>query len=187
MDAPSSQAKIHWPGAGAVGSTSSRTSVNALPPLLQTPGGLALLELQGAFNLPATATAMAADDDDGDVEKDDEPASHITPIGRLQFPDYDPAAPESTAWMRRVQLYVGPHQRLTGEVKKLPRPLAVLRRQKESPDGDNGDNNQLEVVELIHYKLLFSQRPEPMTGTAAAEAAADTEAATTTATPSLEN
>ncbi|KAL1897895.1 hypothetical protein Sste5346_003747 [Sporothrix stenoceras] len=142
--------------------TTTATTPNALPTLLQTPAGLALLELQGTINLPE------APRHDGDEEGGDEPSEnlqHRVPIGRLDFPDYDPAAgADSTAWMRRVHLYVGPHQRLTGEVKKLPRPLAVVRR-RQSED-KNTSETDLEVVEVIHYKLLFSQRPEPMTESA---------------------
>ncbi|CAK7565670.1 MAG: hypothetical protein SEPTF4163_003593 [Sporothrix epigloea] len=130
------------------------TASNPLPTLLHTPAGLALLELQGTINLPDLP--LDDDDDGNDVTSGTKTAVTI-PIGRLDFPNYDPdSGTESTAWMRRVHLYVGQHQRLTGEVKKLPRPLAVVRR-KDTKETD------LEVVELIHYKLLFSQRPEPVT------------------------
>ncbi|CAK7268294.1 hypothetical protein SEPCBS119000_002987 [Sporothrix epigloea] len=130
------------------------TVSNSLPTLLHTPAGLAILELQGTINLPNAPFTADEDEDDLAAAKE---TSLTTPIGRLDFPDYDPASgTESTAWMRRVHLYIGQHQRLTGEVKKLPRPLAVVRRKKA-----NGPD--LEVVEVIHYKLLFSQRPEPMT------------------------
>ncbi|CAK7273038.1 hypothetical protein SEPCBS57363_005451 [Sporothrix epigloea] len=130
------------------------TVSNSLPTLLHTPAGLALLELQGTINLPDPP--LDADDDDNDLTSGKKTAVTI-PIGRLDFPNYDPdSGTESTAWMRRVHLYIGQHQRLTGEVKKLPRPLAVVRRKDTNETG-------LEIVELIHYKLLFSQRPEPMT------------------------
>lgn len=156
------------PAAATTLLTTAAPPPNPLPTLLQTPAGLALLELQGTINLPGA---------DGDEEEDsDTPRAQTVPIGRLDFPEYDPATAaasddNSTAWMRRVQLYVGPHQRLTGEVKKLPRPLAVVRRKKQQQsasggDGDDNDNTDLEVVEVIHYKLLFSQRPEPMTTSA---------------------
>ncbi|PHH90611.1 hypothetical protein CDD83_3170 [Cordyceps sp. RAO-2017] len=121
---------------------------NPLPQLLQTPSGLALLELQGTINFP-----------------DSEPAEDVE-IGKLDFPDYVPEAVGS-AWMKRVHLYVGEHQRLTGEVKKLPRAVAVVRRREnqwhESSGGpvqEQGDN--LEVVEIVKYKLVFSNRPEPV-------------------------
>ncbi|EPE09266.1 sister chromatid cohesion protein [Ophiostoma piceae UAMH 11346] len=133
---------------------SSATSSTALPSLVQTPAGLALLELQGSFNLP-----QPEHDDDGNAIAD--PGQAPVHIGRIEFPDYDAAAKADpradAAWMRRVQFYVGPNQRLTGEVKKLPRPLAVVRRKPDASEAD------LEVVEIIHYKLLFSNRPEPMT------------------------
>jgi chromosome transmission fidelity protein 8 len=130
--------------------------LNPLPTLLQTPSGLALLELQGTINLP-----------DGDVAT---PVSAV-PVGRLDFPDYHPDSldPSSTAWMKRVYLFVGQHQRLTGEVKKLPKPIAVVRRRgsAEADDDEAELAEQLEVVEIVKYKLVFSQRPEPV-GTASA-------------------
>ncbi|PFH60822.1 hypothetical protein XA68_10283 [Ophiocordyceps unilateralis] len=110
-----------------------------LPQLLQTPSGLALLELQGTVNLPSEATSVE--------------------MGKLEFPD----GADAESWMKPVHLYVGQHQRLTGEVKKLPKALAVVRRR------DDGAGQQqaadLEVVDIVKYKLVFSNRPEPV-GTA---------------------
>ncbi|CAK7216817.1 hypothetical protein SBRCBS47491_002956 [Sporothrix bragantina] len=149
MDDETSTVTIHPRQEGA-----ASTAPNPWPTLLQTPAGLALLELQGTINLPEAP--LGNDDDDDNITDAAKPELTV-PIGRLNFPDYDPiAGAESTGWMRRVHLYVGQHQRLTGEVKKLPRPLAVVRRK-----GTN--ETDLEVVEVIYYKLLFSQRPEPMT------------------------
>ncbi|OTA03572.1 hypothetical protein A9Z42_0040370 [Trichoderma parareesei] len=132
---------------------------NSLPTLLQTPSGLAILELQGSINLPQDAH--------GEPLKDVE-------LGRLEFPDYAPDA-IGTAWMKRVHMYIGQHQRLTGEVKKLPKALAVVRRRQnrvlQGSGGtyvEEGDNN-LEVVEIVKYKLMFGSRPEPV-GTAHAPA-----------------
>ncbi|OIW27926.1 hypothetical protein CONLIGDRAFT_454568 [Coniochaeta ligniaria NRRL 30616] len=120
---------------------------NPLPQLLHTPAGLAILELQGTINVP---------------DPDSETPS--IPIGRIDFPDYRPDAldPTSTAWMRQVYLYVGQHQRLTGEVKKLPQPLAVIRRRGEGGEDDVAE--ELEVVDIVKYKLVFSNRPEPVAG-----------------------
>lgn len=139
---------------------------NPLPQLLQTPSGLALLELQGTINLPA------ADGDGEGSQQQQQEQPHI-PIGRLDFPDYRPDSvtfdASSTAWMRRVYMYVGQHQRLTGEVKKLPRAVGVVRRrQQQGAGGSGGDGDraeELEVVEIVKYKIVFSSRPEPV-GTA---------------------
>lgn len=69
--------------------------------------------------------------------------------------------------MKKVYLYVGKHQRLTGEVKKLVKPLAVVRK----IDGSGEDGNErsgskkgeeLEIVDVVKFKVLFSGRPEPM-------------------------
>jgi chromosome transmission fidelity protein 8 len=85
------------------------------------------------------------------------------------FPDYDPQDAGNSAWMKRVYMYVGKHQRLTGEVKKLPKALAVIRKRKSESgdmmelDGDDEDRvDELEVVEIVKYKILFSTRPEPV-------------------------
>ena len=125
---------------------------NPLPQLIQTPSGLALLELQGTINLPRG--------------RDGEPLSDVH-IGRIVFPDYDPAAQGGTAWMKRVHIFVGQHQRLHGEVKKLPRAIAVVRRRENRMEYGSGgahmeEGENLEVVEIIKYKLMFGNRPEPV-------------------------
>ncbi|KAE8147417.1 chromosome transmission fidelity protein 8 [Aspergillus avenaceus] len=74
------------------------------------------------------------------------------------FPDYSPQTPDDTKWMKRVYLYVGRYQRMTGEVKKLPQPLALVQRRPNADDSVE----ELEVVEVIKYKLFFKTRPEPV-------------------------
>ncbi|EHK16762.1 uncharacterized protein TRIVIDRAFT_40894 [Trichoderma virens Gv29-8] len=148
----SSASKLYPP------SKQASTTTNPLPTLLQTPSGLAILELQGSINLPQDAQ--------GDALKDVE-------VGRLEFPEYSPDAIGS-AWMKRVHMYIGQHQRLTGEVKKLPKALAVVRKRENrmlqsssGPYMEEGDN--LEVLDIVKYKLIFASRPEPV-GTAHAPA-----------------
>ncbi|KAG6042225.1 hypothetical protein E4U41_002568 [Claviceps citrina] len=147
-----SSAKLHPPR-----KPSTPTS-SPLPPLIQTPSGLALLELQGEINLPPTSSSG-------------QPAKDAIEIGQIDFPDYVPDA-EGSAWMKRVHMHVGQHQRLTGEVKKLANAIAVIRRRENrmlenssGPYMEEGEN--LEVVEIVRYKILFSNRPEPV-GTAIA-------------------
>jgi chromosome transmission fidelity protein 8 len=149
-------------------------ATNPLPTLLQTPSGLALLEIQGDINLPSH------DDEDAitSTENNGISTAQETPIGRLIFPDYDAAHPASMAWMKRVYMYVGKHQRLTGEVKKLPKAIAVIRKrpgtgqdgeEMEIVEGDGSESKEeLEIVEIIKFKIIFSARPEPV-GTWAAE------------------
>ena len=81
--------------------------------------------------------------------------------------------------MKRVYLYIGQHQRLQGEVKKLAKPLAVIRRRSRPDDASRGievdsdrekvlerkeeeDKDELEIVEIVKWKLVFSNRPEPV-------------------------
>ncbi|KAI1817594.1 hypothetical protein GGS20DRAFT_505842 [Poronia punctata] len=130
-------------------------SENPLPQLMQTPSGLALLELQGTINLPEIDASGS------------ETSGHGLEIGRITFPDYDPDS-EGTAWLKSVHMYVGQHQRLTGELKKLPKPLAIIRRKPGTgsdtvmADSAETTTEDLEVVEIVKYKLMFSNRPEPV-------------------------
>ena len=125
---------------------------NPLPTLLQTPSGLALLEIQGTIHVPPVIH-----DENGDVDMDDAGRGPIsTPVGNLVFPQYDAAAAQDdTRWMKKVYLYVGNNQRLTGQVQKLPKAIAVLKR-------DRPGEERLRIMEIVKYKIIFSSRPEPV-------------------------
>ncbi|KAI5292824.1 hypothetical protein KEM52_006043 [Ascosphaera acerosa] len=163
-------------GSAAASPLAAATSSHGLPPLLQTPGGLAILELQGTINLPPGAQARI----DHAIEAGAPEVFH-TPVGKLVFPDYHPrtdgsSSPPSTSrtddtsWMKRVHLYVGESQRLTGSVTALPKPLAVLRRARaeqpvdSSRDGEQQEQEQeqLDIVDIIRYRIYFKTRPEPI-------------------------
>lgn len=66
--------------------------------------------------------------------------------------------------MKKIYLYVGKHQRLTGEVKKLAKPLGVIRKaeRNDNHSDDNQSEEELEIVDVVKFKLLFSGRPEPV-------------------------
>ncbi|KAJ6090397.1 hypothetical protein N7486_009212 [Penicillium sp. IBT 16267x] len=128
---------------------------NPLPQLLQTPSGLALLELQGTINLPSTEQNEY---DTTPAPQSPKGISFETPIGKLMFPDYSALNPDDTKWMKRAYLYVGRYQRMTGEVKKLPKPIALLQKRASS----STEIEDLEVVEIIRYKVFFKNRPEPV-------------------------
>lgn len=138
---------------------------NPLPSLLRTPAGLAILELQGTINVPPPSETTSL---------------NSTLVGRLVFPDYQGGkAAEDKKWMKKVYFYVGKHQRLTGEVKELSRPLGVVRRRMrtdraneegeggregERGVGDGEQQDELEIVEVVRWKMVFSNRPEPVGG-----------------------
>ncbi|EXJ69527.1 uncharacterized protein A1O5_07563 [Cladophialophora psammophila CBS 110553] len=129
------------------------TNPNPLPSVLQIPSGLAIVEIQGKIHGPFQN--LATDDSNE--------STAVHNIGRLEFPLYNPQEANEGKWMKKVYLYVGRHQRLTGEVKKLAKPLAVLRKADESDPRSDGDGNEaLEIVDVVKYKLLFSARPEPV-------------------------
>jgi chromosome transmission fidelity protein 8 len=131
---------------------------NPLPQLLHTPSGLAILELQGTFHFPPSSDPTGS-----------------TQVGKLVFPLYNPTLNDlsDTKWMKRVYMYVGKGQRMTGECKKLGKPLGLVRK-RERPDRDRamggmdeeegGKEEELEIVEVVRYKIVFSNRPEPVGG-----------------------
>lgn len=173
---PSSSSVKLYPRNQASQQQSQRQNKTPLPGLLQTPAGLAILELQGTINVPPKHEHSHGDGDDDEHlnshqenEADETSGNNALAIGRLEFPDYRPDDPAASdpAWMKRVHMSVGLHQRLTGEVKKLPRPVAVLRRRRrglqQEGEENEGEDADLEVVDIVKYKLVFSQRPEPVT------------------------
>jgi chromosome transmission fidelity protein 8 len=141
--------------------------IKPLPHLLQTPSGLALLEIQGTLH---TSTPVLNSDES-------ELAPTETPVGRLVFPLYNPNSPNlgDQSWMKRVYLYVGKNQRLTGEAKRLPKAIAVVRKRDARVsdkmeldskeillEGAESSGEQLEIMEIVKYKILFASRPEPV-------------------------
>ena len=143
-------------------SEASEVQPTPLPTLLSTPSGVAILEIQGTIHAPFPAPT------DGSTD----PKATLTSVGRLEFPDYDARTPDDTKWMKKAYFYVGEHQRLVGEVKKLAKPIAVLRKRdyraaeqdenKMMVDGDATEQEALEIMEVVKYKILFGARPEPV-------------------------
>ncbi|KAL6711295.1 hypothetical protein ACN47E_005826 [Coniothyrium glycines] len=141
--------------------SASQAIENPLPQLLHTPSGLALLEIQGTIHFPASP---------------DQPS---TQVGKLVFPHYNPDinGPDDTKWMKRVYMYIGKGQRMTGECKKLPKPIGIMRKRQAAEAGDvdmsgtaeeegAATEEELEIVEVVRYKIVFSLRPEPISGVA---------------------
>lgn len=64
--------------------------------------------------------------------------------------------------MKKVYFYVGQHQRLTGELKKLPKPLAVVRRRDgtDAVQHSGTVEEELEIADIIKWKIFFGGRPE---------------------------
>lgn len=127
---------------------------NPLPQLLHTPAGLAIIEIQGTIHAPFAKAAGA----DG------------VQVGKLEFPLYDGRDDKEGVWMKKVYMYIGQYQRLGGEVRKLSKPMAVLakRGQASTESVDNGtaatvhQTEQLDILAIVKYKIIFSSRPEPV-------------------------
>lgn len=140
---------LHGHVSSSSANISSTRLENPLPSFLRTPTGLALLEIQGTLHLPPSS-----------------PNEATSPVGKLIFPHYDPHdVTGSKAWMKTVHLYVGKHQRLTGEVQKLPKAVAVIRKREVEfgdVDGGRAGEDELEILEIVEWKVVFSSRPEPV-------------------------
>ncbi|KPI40736.1 uncharacterized protein AB675_10673 [Cyphellophora attinorum] len=151
------------PKALPTSTTAPRKPENPLPTLLRTPSGLAILEIQGTIHAPFPT----ADSPSTNTSTSDNAIQ--TPIGRLEFPLYDASTDTAadTKWTKKVYLYVGQHQRLVGEVKKLGTPLGVLRRRETPGDAERGwpkgsEDEGLEVAEVVRWKIVFGGRAEPV-------------------------
>jgi chromosome transmission fidelity protein 8 len=163
---------IHPPRSAARQGVLHNPSSNPLPRLLQTPSGLAILELQGTINIPSHQEDDVSGATGDTVENGG--TTFETPIGKLMFPHYSPSDLEDTKWMKQVYLYIGQYQRMTGEVKKLAKPLAVIQRRRKFDEGVDMQSHatkhenapyhgdELEIVEIIRFKILFPSRPEPV-------------------------
>lgn len=128
---------------------------NPLPELLHTPAGLAILEIQGTIHASCAVSTSST------------PAQ----VGRLEFPLYqsDSKNAEEGPWMKKVYLYIGKHQRLTGEIKKLAKPMVVLDKDAGEADtshdttaASNEEGPHLNILAIVKHKILFSNRPEPV-------------------------
>ncbi|CZT24423.1 related to sister chromatid cohesion protein Ctf8 [Ramularia collo-cygni] len=114
---------------------------NPLPQILHTPSGLALIELQGSVLSEQTSHQV----------------STAINLGRLVFPADDSS--QTSEWDgKRVFLFVGKHQRMAGEVKKLGKAIAVVRKSRREGAGEG----EVEVEEIVRFKMIFAHRPEPM-------------------------
>lgn len=66
--------------------------------------------------------------------------------------------------MQKVWLFVGQNQRLTGELRKLSKPLGLVQRRLTEGGGedDGGEEvtEELEIMEIVRWKMFFGGRPE---------------------------
>lgn len=109
------------------------------PPLISTPYGHLILEIQGELNLPTSRPADASDF----VKVDD--IYEAVRFGKLLFDDHD---------LSKVTLLIGKSQRLLGNMVELRPPLGVLRVPK--------DKLEVQMVDIVRKKIIFKQRPLPI-------------------------
>lgn len=111
------------------------------------------MEIQGHINLTSQSS---------------EEIQSTTRIGRLSFPDYDASTSATLEgpWMKKVYFHIG-HQRMLGQVKKLPKPFGIVGRRGVLGTWNDEMNvdkieEELEVLEIVKWKIVFNSRPEPV-------------------------
>lgn len=122
---------------------------NRLPPVLRTPSGTIMMDIQGVINLGESPLITG----ELDVGVDKSSKEHKGPVRIGQF-DYPDDAKDGS----QVSLMIGNNQKLWGTLQKLKVPLAVLDMTRR-PEGDDAE---IPVVDIIKYKALFNKRPEPV-------------------------
>lgn len=135
--------------------------LEGLPPLLKTPSGLALIELQGRINVGSNSLIASA----LDLERDTEDVSSIPEfdstvkrhLGEVEFVDNN-----------EVLLNIGNRQLLRGKIVELKPPVAVLDMQPASmtrtqmSQAKVVEKLDIPVLEIIRHQILFNNRPEPV-------------------------
>ncbi|AET39945.1 Ctf8p Ecym_5171 [Eremothecium cymbalariae DBVPG len=130
---------------------SATISVNKLLPLftkenasvsVTTQLGNTILEIQGDLEVPLRRPECG----DEDIEQRfiDHDGRDIIRFGILSY-DME---------TKRASLYVGHKQRLVGDIIKLDPPLGILKFNKAC--------ESVELLDLIHYKVIFKERPLPI-------------------------
>ena len=123
------------------------------PPLLLPlqNNALALLELQATLHLPPCTSSTSPPI----------PIGHLCPATGTAAAAGVPAVDGA-----RVDLCTAT-QRMTGVVRALRRPVAVVQARgggDGDTDGDGGDADELalQVVRVVRFKVVFAGRPEPV-------------------------
>ncbi|GEQ69710.1 hypothetical protein JCM33374_g3384 [Metschnikowia sp. JCM 33374] len=116
---------------------------------VSTPFGLAILEIQGELNVPASAPTDAEGMDPEYVNSFAlvDNTYNAVKFGKMEFDAKDSS---------KVVLFIGKSQRLLGTVETLREPLGVLRVPVET------SGESMEILDVIEKKIIFKQRPLPI-------------------------
>lgn len=131
-------------------------TVTTLPSVLQTPSGLILVEVQGTIHVGAH-TLVSTEGLGLNSQSENAPAEEksVRFLGTFDF---------SQVEKKEITLVIDEHQCLRGKITKLKAPLAVLKMDNATRDGDGGTSDQISIpiMGLIESKVVFSTRPEPI-------------------------
>ncbi|GMM35944.1 Ctf8 protein [Saccharomycopsis crataegensis] len=134
------------------------SQVEGLPPFIRLPEGLVMIELQGTINKPTKVPAHYDEDKEDFIKT--KSGHDAVKIGKLRYDFNDPSA-------KKVELLIGTSQKLIGSIKKLDKPMGILQFPKMDNHSNISDRQylktqQVQVVEIIRHKLVFTNRPVPL-------------------------
>lgn len=66
-----------------------------------------------------------------------------------------------------VLMRVGKSQLMRGKLEKLKKPVAILRIESDDQITTEDEVKQIDVVEIVYYKLAFATMPEHVVSTSA--------------------
>ncbi|CAO1624093.1 unnamed protein product [Sympodiomycopsis kandeliae] len=124
--------KINLSPSSPTSSTAITHSPSSPLTILSPNGELLLIELQGSIEL---STSSSVADEEGVL------------IGEVSF--HQDA--------KKVTLLLS-HHKLEGHIVNLVKPLAVLKKEKDT----SRQGTQYDVMCIVRKKILFSKRPEPV-------------------------
>lgn len=134
---------------------------SVLPQTIQTPSGLALLDIQGTIRIGNKALTgkggLGLDSQSGNSEDDNGALEHV---GEFDFSGVLAGGSE-------VLMRVGKSQLMRGKLEKLKKPVAILRIESDDQITTEDEVKQIDVVEIVYYKLAFATMPEHVVSTSA--------------------
>lgn len=128
--------------------------------------GLVLIEIQGTINKPTELPGNFAPHDFVEISG----GKYAVKIGKLKLEifslDGENATKHQKHDTKKIELLIGKNQKLVGEIRKLEKPLGVMKFPAADVSGVGNqqffDENSIQLVDIVRYKLLFKNRPVPL-------------------------
>ncbi|KAG7663560.1 uncharacterized protein J8A68_002946 [[Candida] subhashii] len=138
---------------------STATPKSPQDPIISSPLGLVIIEIQGELNLPTTVPTNNTEETQEYISENFITVDRIydaVKFGKIEFDTRDE---------KKVTLFIGKSQRLIGSIVNLDKPLGVLRVPiKREDDMEEGleEEDGIKLVDVVRKRMIFKQRPLPI-------------------------